>query len=244
MLVLQEAPRRFRWRQRCADLARRFRLVYAVGGLPALGNLILVDVRVAVDQPGACGYPLTPGQHMRGAAVARCAVAGRRFVVAGTHLSTDPLERPAQARQLRQELAGEAEPLVLAADVNDEPGSETWKVLADGLTTRRAEPAAPTFPAVGSAPAYRRDPGRPTPGGGRLPGGGHAGGPARQRPLAGRRRPALVAGRPRSGRWVEHSAGGGLDNRAADGKDSPVTDSRVRDALVDRGRARHLALAA
>lgn len=45
VLVLQEAPRRFRWRQRCAELARRFRLVYAVGGLPALGNLILVDVR-------------------------------------------------------------------------------------------------------------------------------------------------------------------------------------------------------
>lgn len=90
VLVLQEAPRRFRWRQRCADLARRFRLVYTVGGLPALGNLILVDVRVAVDHTWCLRYPLTPGQLMRGAAVARCAVAGRRFVIAGTHLSTDP----------------------------------------------------------------------------------------------------------------------------------------------------------
>lgn len=150
VLVLQEAPRRFRWRQRCAELARRFRLVYAVGGLPALGNLILVDVRVAVEQSWCLRLPLTPGQLMRGAAVARCVVAGQRFVVAGAHLSTDSLERPGQARQLRQELAREAEPLVLAADVNDEPGSETWKVLTDGLTDPGAESAAPTFPAVGA----------------------------------------------------------------------------------------------
>mgnify|MGYP001369027312 CR=1 FL=1 len=149
VLVLQEAPRRFRWRQHCAALARRFRLVYAVGGLPALGNLILVDLRVSVERTWCLRFPLTPGRLMRGAAVAHCAVAGRRFVVAGSHLSTDPLERPAQARRLRQELVIVDEPLVLALDVNDEPESETWKVLADGLVDAGAEPGTPTFPARG-----------------------------------------------------------------------------------------------
>jgi endonuclease/exonuclease/phosphatase family metal-dependent hydrolase len=148
VLVLQEAPRRFRWRQHCAALARRFRLVYAVGGLPALGNLILVDLRVSVEHTWCLRFPLTPGRLMRGAAVARCAVAGRRFVVAGSHLSTDPLERPTQARRLRQELATEDDPLVLALDVNDEPESETWKVLADGLVDAGAGPGTPTFPAL------------------------------------------------------------------------------------------------
>lgn len=148
VLVLQEAPRRFRWRQHCAELARQFRLVYAAGGLPSLGNVILVDVRVAVADSWCLRFPLTPGRHMRGAAVARCVVAGRPVTVAGTHLSVDPQERPVQAGLLRQELAEVAEPLVLAADVNDEPGSEAWKLLADGLVDPGGEAAAPTFPAI------------------------------------------------------------------------------------------------
>src|SRR5439155_27089952 len=35
--VIQEAPRRLRWRTRCADLARRLDLVHAGGGAPAVG---------------------------------------------------------------------------------------------------------------------------------------------------------------------------------------------------------------
>lgn len=50
VLVLQEAPRRFRWRHHCAALAHSMRMVVAAGGLPALGNLILTDLRVAVKE--------------------------------------------------------------------------------------------------------------------------------------------------------------------------------------------------
>ncbi|MBA3488511.1 MAG: endonuclease, partial [Longispora sp.] len=46
VLFVQEAPRRFRWRQSCAELARRAGMFYAAGGLPGLGNLILVSLRV------------------------------------------------------------------------------------------------------------------------------------------------------------------------------------------------------
>jgi endonuclease/exonuclease/phosphatase family metal-dependent hydrolase len=132
VLAVQEAPRRLRWRSRCADLARRFHLVYAAGGLPGLGNLLLVDLRVRVHDTWCLRYPLTPGRHLRGAALARCSAGGSTFVVAGTHLATDPVERPGQAAILAKALAEVPEPLVLAGDLNEEPGGDAWAAVADG----------------------------------------------------------------------------------------------------------------
>lgn len=133
ILLLQEAPLRFRWRHKCAELARSFGLVMAAGGMPGRGNLILTDLRVRVEQSWCTWYPLTPGRHLRGAAFARCRLAGERFVVAGTHLATDPAERPAQARLLKRSLAELTEPVVVAGDLNDEPTGPAWRALADGL---------------------------------------------------------------------------------------------------------------
>jgi endonuclease/exonuclease/phosphatase family metal-dependent hydrolase len=135
ILLLQEAPRRFRWRHKCAALAAAFGLVVAAGGMPGRGNLILTDLRVRVEQSWSVWYPLTPGRHLRGAAFARCVVARERFVVAGTHLATDPAERPAQARQLKRVLADlpDNQPVVVAGDLNDEPTGPAWQALADGL---------------------------------------------------------------------------------------------------------------
>jgi endonuclease/exonuclease/phosphatase family metal-dependent hydrolase len=104
VLVLQEGPRRLRWRNRCARLAADLGMVYVGGGAPALGNVILSTLRVTVQDTWDLRYPLTPGRHMRGATFARCAVGGVSFVVAGSHLATDPTERPAQARLLKQAL--------------------------------------------------------------------------------------------------------------------------------------------
>ena len=50
LVIVQGAPRRFRWRTRCADLADRFRLLYTGGGEPSLGNLVLVSMRVSVRE--------------------------------------------------------------------------------------------------------------------------------------------------------------------------------------------------
>ena len=41
VVIVQEAPRRFRWRHKCAALADDVGMVVAAGGLPALGNLLL-----------------------------------------------------------------------------------------------------------------------------------------------------------------------------------------------------------
>jgi endonuclease/exonuclease/phosphatase family metal-dependent hydrolase len=142
VLLLQEAPRRFRWRPRCAALARRFGLVVAVGGMPALGNLILTDLRVQVRQTWCVRFPLTPGRHLRGAAFALCTVGGVEFVVAGSHLATFAPEWPNQARLLAD---GLADPVVLGADVNDQPGSPTWQALAGGRLDPGAPAAVPTY---------------------------------------------------------------------------------------------------
>jgi endonuclease/exonuclease/phosphatase family metal-dependent hydrolase len=161
VVVIQEAPRRFRWRARCADLAHRLGLLYAGGGLPSLGNLVLTNYRVRVRGHWCVQYPLTPGRHMRGAVLVRCEVARTNFVVAGSHLATDAGERPAQAEILRRTLAAVAEPTLLGIDLNDVPGSAAWRIVADGLVdsgAARGEGAVggePTFPA--RAPKRRID---------------------------------------------------------------------------------------
>jgi endonuclease/exonuclease/phosphatase family metal-dependent hydrolase len=150
VLVIQEAPRRLRWRVRCADLAHRFGLLVGGGGLPSLGNLVLTSLRVRVHGHSCVRYPLTPGRHMRGAVFVRCSIGSARFVVAGSHLATDATERPAQAARLRDELAAIAEPTVLGVDTNDVPGSVSWRTLAEtGLRDVAAGiDERPTFPVV------------------------------------------------------------------------------------------------
>jgi endonuclease/exonuclease/phosphatase family metal-dependent hydrolase len=134
VVVIQEAPRRLRWRTKCAHLARSFGLVYAVGGLPSLGNLILTNFRVRVHATWCLQYPLTPGRHMRGAAFARCSVGATPFTVAGSHLSVDATERVGQATRLKKALAEADAPVIFAADLNENSGGAAWRMLADGLT--------------------------------------------------------------------------------------------------------------
>jgi len=134
VLIVQEAPRRFRWRQRCAELARSVQMFYAVGGLPSLGNLILTSLRVNVHDTWTMQFPLTPGRHLRGAAFARCTLDREPFVVAGSHLATDPVERPGQATLLKKALSDLDVPLVLGADLNEGAVGTAWRTVAAGLT--------------------------------------------------------------------------------------------------------------
>jgi endonuclease/exonuclease/phosphatase family metal-dependent hydrolase len=145
VVAVQEAPRRFRWRHKCAALADDCGLVVAAGGLPSLGNLLLVSLRVRVHRTWCLRYPLTPGRHLRGAAFAACSVRGATFTVSGSHLATDPVERPAQAARWKQELAGVDGPVIAAADLNEGPGGGAWRTVADGFVI--PDEAAPTFPA-------------------------------------------------------------------------------------------------
>ncbi|HEX7745825.1 MAG TPA: endonuclease/exonuclease/phosphatase family protein [Micromonosporaceae bacterium] len=162
VVVVQEAPRRFRWRHRCAALADSMGMLVAAGGQPSLGNLLLTSLRVRVHATWCRRYPLTPGRHLRGAAFAECSVgpaAGAgRFVVAGSHLSTDPAERPRQAALFKAALGESDHPVIVGADLNEPPAGTAWRTVADGLTDA-AEAAGcgdrPTYPCA--APRRRID---------------------------------------------------------------------------------------
>ncbi len=148
VVVVQEAPRRFRWRTKCATLADDFGMVVAAGGLPSLGNLVLVSLRVRVHEVWCLRYPLTPGRHLRGAAFARCSVRGARFTVSGSHLATDARERPDQAARWKEALSAVEGPLIAAGDLNEGPGGGAWRTVADGLTDAAGASSALTFPAT------------------------------------------------------------------------------------------------
>ncbi len=134
VVIVQEGPRRFRWRQKTAALAESFGMVVAAGGLPSLGNVLLTSLRLRVVDTRCQRYPLTPGRHMRGAAYAHCRVGGVDVLLAGSHLSTDPAERPAQAAAFKRELAASTLPVVAGADINEGPDGPAWQTLAEGLT--------------------------------------------------------------------------------------------------------------
>lgn len=147
VMVAQEAPRRFRWRARCAQAAQAWGMLYAAGGLPSLGNLILTSQRVRVREAWCTRFPLTPGRHMRGAAFARCAIAGVEFTVAASHLSIDDSERIGQAQLLNHSLAEVSGPLVFGCDINETSTGPAWRTLASGLLDAGAASDQPTFTA-------------------------------------------------------------------------------------------------
>jgi endonuclease/exonuclease/phosphatase family metal-dependent hydrolase len=155
VLIVQEGPRRLRWRTRAANLAHDCDLVYATGGLPSLGNVIMTSYRIRVLDTWALRYPLTPGRHMRGAAFARCVLDRTGFVLVGTHLATDPTERPGQAEQLRKALADLQAPVLLGADLNEDRNGPAHRLLVDGLVDAAGGDSSPTYPVA--APASRID---------------------------------------------------------------------------------------
>ncbi len=128
-VVLQHGPRRLRWRTRGATLANRLGLVVGGGGEPALGNLVLVNLRIAVTEAWSVQFPLAPGHRMHGAALVRGSVSGRRFVMAGTAMSRRA-EATRDAAILHRVLSEVDEPVVLGAQVGSD--DSVWRMLAQG----------------------------------------------------------------------------------------------------------------
>ena len=139
VVLVQEAPRLWRWRYKCARLARQAGLVVVTGGRPAAGNLILCSMRVSVVSSYDVLLPKRPRLHRRGAATAVLEIEGRRLSVLGTHLDLDPAARVESARRLRSSSYD-----VIGADVNETPGGPAWMALSDGLVDV-ADGLGPTF---------------------------------------------------------------------------------------------------
>ncbi|MFG3045757.1 endonuclease/exonuclease/phosphatase family protein [Streptomyces sp. NPDC048241] len=153
VLLLQEAPRFFRWRKKLARLANATGLVYLTGGAPAAGPAILCSLRATVEHAEDTLLPLTPGQHRRGLATAVVRFGAARLGLVSCHLGLQKAERRAHGGLLLERLdALGVEHAVVGGDLNEGPGGPAFSLLADALQDGAA--VAPrggtdTFPATG-----------------------------------------------------------------------------------------------
>ncbi|MEU1467641.1 endonuclease/exonuclease/phosphatase family protein [Streptomyces sp. NPDC005761] len=131
LVLVQEAPRFFRWRKAAARLAARSGLVILGGGATAAGPLLLCSLRATVERTEDILLPLTPGLHRRGFATAVVRIAGARIGVLSCHLSLDRTERLAQAKRLLETVdAMGVDHVVVAGDLNDVPSGRAFRLLA------------------------------------------------------------------------------------------------------------------
>ncbi|GAA3495779.1 endonuclease/exonuclease/phosphatase family protein [Streptomyces prasinosporus] len=155
LVLLQEAPRFFRWRKKLARLASGSGLVVLSGGATAAGPALLCSLRATVERTEDVLLPLTPGLHRRGFATAVVRFGGARLGVLSCHLSLQKDERYEQGGMLLDRLAGMGvEHAVAGGDLNDSPDGRTFRRLAGSLTDCRA--AAPWGGEHTSTPADPR----------------------------------------------------------------------------------------
>ena len=146
VVCMQEAPRRLRWRARCAALARDTGLLYVGGGGTAGGSMMLASLRIDVRSTLEYRFSRTPGLHERGAVAAVVELGGAAAVVASVHLGLDSTER----LRHRSELVGMVDRFggqvtVLAGDINERPDMPAWRAIADEFTDAGAADDTPTF---------------------------------------------------------------------------------------------------
>ncbi len=139
LVLIQEAPRFFRWRKKLARLAAASGQVVLPGGATAAGPAILCSLRATVERTEDVLLPLTPGLHRRGLATAVVRFGGARLGVISCHLSLEANERYEQGGMLLDRLAGlGAEHALAGGDLNEGPGGRTFRRLSASLQDCRA----------------------------------------------------------------------------------------------------------
>jgi endonuclease/exonuclease/phosphatase family metal-dependent hydrolase len=158
VLVLQEV---LRWpdpRTWCIDLAGRFGMARAWGGLTAFGNAVLTSAAVSVRGWRTVRYPLMVPDSPRAAVLVRCSLRGVPFVAAGSHLSTRADGRLRQATILKNALNSADAPVVVGVDVNETSTGPAWRTIGDDLVDaaeKTGQQDVPTYPT--REPARRID---------------------------------------------------------------------------------------
>lgn len=134
LVLVQEAPRFFRWRKAAARLARTTGLVHVTGGATAAGPMILSSLRAHVERTEDVLLPHHPPLHQRGFATAVLRIGGARIAAVSTHLSLDPAERHEQAGLLLERVfaMGEAN-VVVGGDFNEPPERPGFSRIAAEL---------------------------------------------------------------------------------------------------------------
>ncbi|MFC4468231.1 endonuclease/exonuclease/phosphatase family protein [Streptomyces xiangluensis] len=134
LVLVQEAPRFFRWRKKLARLAAASGQVILSGGATASGPALLSSLRATVEHTEDVLLPLTPGLHRRGFATAVVRFGRARLGVLSCHLSLQKDERYEQGGMLLDRLAAPGTPYAIAGgDLNERPGGRTFKRLATEL---------------------------------------------------------------------------------------------------------------
>ena len=135
LVLIQEAPRFFRWRKAAERLARASGLVYVTGGATAAGPMILSSLRAHVERTQDVLLPRTPGLHQRGFATAVVRFGAVRLGVLSCHLSLADEERPTQAGLLLEALERLDVPCAVAGgDLNERPDGRSYQRLTGTLT--------------------------------------------------------------------------------------------------------------
>ncbi|GAA3237664.1 endonuclease/exonuclease/phosphatase family protein [Streptomyces thermocoprophilus] len=139
LVLVQEAPRFFRWRKKLARLARAADLVILSGGATASGPALLCGLRATVERTEDVLLPLTPGLHRRGLSTAVVRFGGVRLGVVSCHLSLDRSERYEQGGMFLDRIAALDVPHVIAGgDLNEGPEGRTFRRIAERLQDCRA----------------------------------------------------------------------------------------------------------
>ena len=139
LVLVQEAPRFFRWRKKLARLAAESGLVILTGGATAAGPALLCSLRATAERTEDVLLPLTPGQHRRGFATAVVRFGGARLGVVSCHLSLEKEERYEQGGMLLDRLAAMGvDHAVAGGDLNERPTGPTFTRLAEDLQDCRA----------------------------------------------------------------------------------------------------------
>ncbi|MGW0733314.1 endonuclease/exonuclease/phosphatase family protein [Streptomyces sp. NPDC002851] len=166
LVLIQEAPRFFRWRKKLARLAAASGLVILSGGATAAGPALLCSLRATVERTADVLLPLTPGLHRRGFATAVVRFGGARLGVLSCHLSLQTDERYEQGGMLLERLAElGTEHAIAGGDLNDRPDGRTFRRLAAALTDCwAAKPWGGEYTSVPGHPHQRIDAILTTPG--------------------------------------------------------------------------------
>jgi endonuclease/exonuclease/phosphatase family metal-dependent hydrolase len=130
---VQEAPRFAYWRRDRRRLARETGLGIAVGRRPA-GLELYAGARVALLHREHHLLTPVPGMHRRGLVLAVLDLGGVRLVAASVHLDLAAGPRLRHATEILASLdrvrSRFAAPVVVAGDINEEPGGAAWRLLA------------------------------------------------------------------------------------------------------------------
>ncbi|WP_338742187.1 endonuclease/exonuclease/phosphatase family protein [Actinomadura luteofluorescens] len=133
VVCVQEVPRFWGWRLRRRRLARDCGLRIAAGRR-ACGLAVLAAPHVRRVAREFHLLTPDPGLHRRALAIAVLEIGGARLIAASTHLDLADGPRLRHVHEILAHLdrarARHGAPVVLAGDVNEEPGGPSWSLLA------------------------------------------------------------------------------------------------------------------